>query len=195
MKRLLQRHFFSKRIASLREHGLELEIRDISLETTHFFAYQEITKESRRVTVRRGAILFVGAVLVLVNLTLLSALLSRQPDKWVDFLLYAAITSAVISVLAWLVYLLSAKSLLILKTTTGREIELFNHKAGQQGLAEFLTDLYTARNTYFRSNFFFIDYESNREAELDKMAWLLEEGVITESEFEVVKEEIENTLE
>ncbi len=195
MKKLLQRYFFSKRIAHLREHGLELEIKDISLETTHFFSFQEITRESRRMVVRRGNILFLGAVLGLFNLTLLSALMARQPERWQAFLAYAGVTTMLMALLSWLVYLTSTKFLLILKTSTGREIEFFNHRWGQRALGEFLQDLYSTRNMYFRTNFFFIDYESNRDAELDKMSWLFEEGVITESEFEVVKEEIENTLE
>lgn len=146
-------------------------------------------------TVRRGNILLVGAFLVMLNLTVLSAFLASQPGLWPTYLIQGIVSSAVIASLAWLVFFLSSKTLLIIKTVSGREIEFFSQGKSKEALALFLEDLYATRNVFFRTNFFFIDYESSRESELEKMQWLLEEGVITESEFEVVKEEIENTLE
>ena len=59
----------------------------------------------------------------------------------------------------------------------------------------FIDEIFERRRKYFRVNFFQIDFDNTRTSEIEKMKWLKSEEIITQSEFEVVVEEINETLE
>jgi hypothetical protein len=60
---------------------------------------------------------------------------------------------------------------------------------------EFIDQIFLSRKQYYREQYFHIDYDNDKKAEIDRMKWLRSEDIISEKEFIVVIEEIEENIE
>lgn len=70
---------------------------------------------------------------------------------------------------------------------------LYN-KPNKASCDNFINKIFEERKVYYRANYFFINYENDKDTELNKMQWLLKEEVITENEYNVVHDEIIKNL-
>jgi hypothetical protein len=59
---------------------------------------------------------------------------------------------------------------------------------------EVLENIYKSRNSYLQDKYLSIDHDNDPQREMNKFAWLLELGVINGREFQVIREEIENSI-
>ncbi len=59
---------------------------------------------------------------------------------------------------------------------------------------EVIESIYQSRNNYLQQHYLGINYDNDPQRELSKFSWLLELGVITRREFEVIREEIESNI-
>ncbi len=59
---------------------------------------------------------------------------------------------------------------------------------------QFVDVLFENRKQNYRKNYFKINYDNLKEKELDRMKWLRSENIITEAEYQVVAEEVEDKL-
>jgi hypothetical protein len=71
---------------------------------------------------------------------------------------------------------------------------MIRNSPSEQVVSSFVDKIYEARALDYRDRFFYIDYEAKRESELGKMKWLREEDLITENEYLVVVDEINESL-
>jgi hypothetical protein len=60
---------------------------------------------------------------------------------------------------------------------------------------EFIDQIFVRRKQYYREQYFHIDYDNDKKSEIDRMKWLKSEDIISEKEFIVVIEEIEENIE
>lgn len=70
---------------------------------------------------------------------------------------------------------------------------LKNHPSDVE-VEQFFDAIYQARKNFIRKEFFFIDYEGERRTELSRMKWLRTENIISENEYLVVVDEINENL-
>jgi hypothetical protein len=61
-------------------------------------------------------------------------------------------------------------------------------------VASFTDAIYDQRKVFFRKQYFFIDYDGERKQELGRMKWLFSESIISENEYLVVVDEINENL-
>ena len=59
---------------------------------------------------------------------------------------------------------------------------------------EVVERIYKSRNSYLQDRYLSIDYANDPQKEMSKFAWLFELGVINGREFQVIREEIENSI-
>jgi hypothetical protein len=71
---------------------------------------------------------------------------------------------------------------------------LLRRNPSAKEVANFTDALFTARKAHYRKEYFFIDYEGERKQELERMKWLFSEKIITENEYLVVVDEINENL-
>ena len=81
----------------------------------------------------------------------------------------------------------------VLKTI--KRLWVLYNKPTNTDAEEFIDELFERRKQYYRDQYFHIDYENNKKNEIDKMKWLKSENIITESEYNVVLDEIEENIE
>ncbi len=76
----------------------------------------------------------------------------------------------------------------VIKTAIGINLLVLQDK----NYLEIISQIFTARNEYLRENYLEIDFENEAEAEVNKFAWLKEQGIISDKEFIVIREAIED---
>lgn len=59
---------------------------------------------------------------------------------------------------------------------------------------EVVERIYKSRNSYLQDRYLSIDYGNDPQKKMSKFAWLFELGVINGREFQVIREEIENSI-
>ena len=59
---------------------------------------------------------------------------------------------------------------------------------------QFIDQIFEKRKEYYREQYFHIAYENDKKTEIDRMKWLKSEDIISDSELNVVIEEIEENI-
>ena len=67
-------------------------------------------------------------------------------------------------------------------------------KPNEATVNSFFSDLFENQREYYRKKYFLIDKDENLEDELKKMKWLRNKNIITQSEYELMHEEIHNLM-
>ncbi|MEJ8802150.1 hypothetical protein [Pontibacter sp. H249] len=75
---------------------------------------------------------------------------------------------------------------------TSSDINMFILQDKQHN--EVVESIYKSRNNYLQDKYLSIDYDNDQQREMSKFAWLFELGVINGREFQVIREEIENSI-
>ena len=90
----------------------------------------------------------------------------------------------------YFLYYRSKAAFTVMKTTSDVNLVILQDKQH----AQILEDIYKSRNNYLKVNYLTIDYENDPQRELNKFSWLQELDIISEREFKVIQEDIENNM-
>jgi hypothetical protein len=99
-----------------------------------------------------------------------------------------------IALFSFLLYRLIRSRYFCVAIDGGPAMFLLLNEPGEKTVEEFVDSLFEARKACYRKEYFFIDYRGKRREELNRMQWLRSEGVISENEYLVVVDEINENL-
>jgi len=192
MEQFYQKTFSLKKKFTFKENGVDIDFKDSDGNFSLFINYDRILpRENTRVfTKHKKRILQIG--LLLAGLTFLRGIISVNSDKHMTFAPIA--TSLIVAAIFYGYYYLTKVKYYAIGLEDNKRFQVIYNKPSHQAVLDFLDDLFERRKIYYRNEYFIINYENERKKEIDKMKWLLSEKVITENEFNVVLDEINENL-
>lgn len=130
--------------------------------------------------------------MLIAGLAFLRAMLAMNKDLSITLAVIAM--SLVIAGLTYGYYFFTRVKYYAVGLEDNKRFLVIFDKPTQAAVLEFLDELYDRRKIYYRGEYFHINYENNRKAEIDKMKWLLSENIISENEYNVVVDEINEEI-
>lgn len=191
VKKLTQHKGWIRKECHLIPDGLHFHSRilheeaDVQIPFTRIMARSKILNRTERYPL----ILQISAFLVAVGI-LRSALI--YPSN-LDFLLGVG-ASLLLGLVGFLVFRLVKTEYIGLPLDDEEAVFFLRNHPSEIEVQQFFDAIYQARRDFIRKEFFFIDYEGERRAELSRMKWLRTENIISENEYLVVVDEINENL-
>lgn len=190
---LKQKRFWEKKSFKLTDEGIEIYNYDFESEFTNFFSYEDIEygAKPRLHTVKQSLfILFGGFSFILAILTFPFSRDIKIKD-WVCLLLLI-----LLGMIMFGLFFFCRRKYYILNKADDSSMGFFfmQSKPNEATVNSFFSDLFENQREYYRRKYFLIDKDENLEDELKKMKWLRNKNIITQSEYELMHEEIHNLM-
>ena len=188
MNSFTQKTFGLKKKYTFNEKGIEIEFTDKDGDFSFFINFDNISpRENVRIhTKRKANVLKYGLIIAL--LTLIRGFLTAKTDLQTTFIVISL--SLLIGIGTYVYYHLTKMKYYSVGLEDGKITRILYNKPTVEGAEEFIDEIFKRRKQYYRDNYFKIDYENEKQSELDKIKWLKSENIITENEFNVVVDEI-----
>ncbi|MTK53061.1 hypothetical protein [Paludibacter sp.] len=192
MDQFFQRTFLIKRKFIFKEDGLQIELKDNDGDFSYFVHFDDIlSREKVQITtIKKKIVLQIG--FAFAGLMLLKAIIGYNSDP--KSALAAIGTSFIIAMLAYVYYQLTLIKYYSVSLDNDTVFLVFFNKPSKTQALHFVDEVFERRRSYLRENYFYIDYENQRKKELNKMEWLYSENIITQNEYEVVVDEINERI-
>lgn len=189
MEEFKQRQLFVRKKFTFKDDGVEMYTREFGGdETTMLIQYKDMEprNHTRIYTEKYPKILQSGFILLVISLV--NGLLSSGAN--VQRVAIISSLSAVFGILTVLAYYVLKVKYLLVELENETQMFIILNKPSKAKMNEFVDELYERRKNNYRENYFYINYDNEKEKELGKMNWLLGEGIISQGEYDVVVDEI-----
>ena len=188
MEFLKQRKLFVSKNIELTEDGVNYHSKDLEDEYSRFFDFSQIEPRTKcRIYVDKyPKLLYTG--LIITAIALLRGLMSANVDLQKALVVSSVVMSfGLLTVLAY--YIVRIRYYLI-ELEDETQLFLLYNKPNEQEFNQFIDLMYEYRKQNYRKNYFFINIEKTKDSELAKMEWLLDEKIISDSEYRSAVSEI-----
>lgn len=182
---LKQKYLFERREFFLEPNRIRLFVKDLDGETETYVQYETVTPNTRVITRQDGrvyiaAIAFGIFALVgfVLNLLGISSLMRWAP-LW-----------AVASIIFFGFHLYKRRRYFILDLSDQTSIFFIANQPSKEILQNFIVSLYKARKQYLREKYFVINPNSDPDSEIARFNFMLEQEIISKSEFQKIKASI-----
>ena len=78
----------------------------------------------------------------------------------------------------------------LIDLTDGKSLFFLRDRPSKKKLEAFLSEMFSARNSYLRKTYSRIDADNDPQHELARFQWLLSEGVIDDDEYQSLKHQL-----
>ena len=193
MEQFFQKAIFIKKKFTFKEKGVNIDFTDKNGDFSMFIRYDRISsKENVRVNTRRKALVWRFGLLA-AFLTLTRGFLTATTDAKTTVTVVCV--ALFIAAATYAYYYFTQVKYYAVKLNDDKVFMVLYNKPTIEEAKRFIDELFERRKQYYRDRYFNIDYENDKRTELDWMKWLRSENIITESEFDVVVEEINENIE
>jgi hypothetical protein len=188
VQQFTQRYFLHKKKFTLQADGLLMETHEPGGGYSRFIHYNDIGSlhKKRLYSSKKPRLLWYGGLLA--TLTLAHGILIGA--AWQQIVL----ATGCLLVVAYLAYYFNAVTYILLDAGENDAIYILHNRPSEKAVLMLIDEIYARRRNYYREHYFCIHYENTRAAEASRIHWLLQENIISQSEYEVVMEEIEDKL-
>ncbi len=184
---LKQKYLFERREFFLEPNRLRLFVKDLDGESEKYIQYETITPNTRIITRQDGRVYIAAisfGVFALVgfglNVAGISSLMRWSP-LW-----------AVASVIFWGWHFYKRRKYFLLDLADKTSIFFLANNPSKESLQKFINSLYAMRKQYLRDKYFIFNPENDPESEIARFKFLLEQEIISESEFQQMKAKMLN---
>ena len=193
MESLYQKTFLLKKTFTFLENGLDITTKNSKGESTIFINFDRTSKRGRlRVTItKKPYVVRFGLIFLLLTL---SRLFAKNSENSTEVVITVLLIAALIGLATFILYRLTTLKYYAIDLEDGKIFFVIYNAPDKQTVNEFIDEIYERRNKYYKDKYFKIDYDNARNDELNKMNWLKSEGIISENEFNVVLDEINENL-
>ena len=193
MEQFFQKTLFLKKKFTFKNNGVNIEFTDKDGDFSIFINYDRITsRENVHVNTKRKRLVLRYGLLAAFFI-LVRGFLTAQTDTKTTIIISLVALFVACSTYAY--YYLTQVKYYAVGLENNKSFMVLYNKPTNIEAEEFMDELFEKRKQYYRQQYFHIDYESNKKIEIDRMKWLKSEDIITEGEYMVVIEEIEENLE
>jgi hypothetical protein len=193
MEQFFQKTFFLKKRFTFKNNGVDIDFTDKDGDFSMFIKYERITsRENVRINTKRKRLALKYGLLAAL-LTLARGFLTAETN--VKTTVIITLVALFIAGCTYTYYYLTQVKYYAVGLEDNKTFMVLYNKPTNTDAEEFIDELFERRKQYYRDQYFHIDYENNKKNEIDKMKWLKSENIITESEYNVVLDEIEENIE
>ena len=187
MIELKQKIVIEERNFKLTDEGLEMFCDDIEGKNNSVYAFDEFSNETRDYTEKFPKLIYFGVLLLLAGYIRTAILIDKS---FATSLLSGQLLAGLGGVLI-LIYYFYQVDYKLLCLDIEKQVFIIADKPSKEEVLEFIITFYEMRKTNYRNRYFKINFENEKEKEIDRMKWLRKEEIITNSEFEFMLEEIQ----
>ncbi len=179
---LKQKYLFERREFSLESNRIRLFVKDLDGETESYIQYETVTSNTRVITRQDGRVYTAAisfGIFALIGFGLNFAgtsSLMRWSPLW-----------AIASVVFFGFHFYKRRRYFILDLSDRKSIFFLADKPSKEKLREFIKSLYDTRRKYLREKYFVFNPANEPENEIAKLKFLLEQEIISDSEFQEIK--------
>ena len=186
MIELKQKIVIEERNFKLTDEGLEMFCDDIESKNNSVYAFDEFSNETRDYTEKFPKLIYFGVLLLLAGYIRTAILIDKS---FATSLLSGQLLAGLGAVLI-LIYYFYQVDYKLLCLDNEKQVFIIADKPSKEEVLEFIKTFYEMRKTDYRNRYFKINFENEKEKEIDRMKWLRKEEIITDNEFEFMLEEI-----
>lgn len=181
--KLYQKALLEKRSFFLLPNKLKTYIKNTEGEYENYIAYESLKGESKVFCRKNSNLLFLTlATSTFAMCIVLHTLLTNQDLKLVIFPLIVATFFATM-------YYTRQQNYTTLETFDRQKVVLLHNNPNRKALERFLNQLWMQRKQYLREKYFYISQYQDQQKQTDRLRWLLEQNVISNSEFKFAQED------
>ena len=180
---LHQRTLWEKRSFYLLPNKIEIFIKNTKGNSKNYVSYESLQGEvivSQKSNLR---LLFIAIALASFSACiLLQTILVKQEIVYFLGALVVLFTAGVL-------YQRRQQNFIILKIHDRQKIVFLCDEPNSQAVEKFLTQLWLQRKKYLREKYFYINHDRDLDRQTVRLQWLLEQQVITKSEYRYAQED------
>ena len=190
MKKLRQKNLFTFKEFEILDKGLLIKSKQINNYLEWITSYNEITKEVWVQKVGGNEFFSVAGICALsVIIIFITKLVGGKIETigndgefiWI-----------VISIISCFIPILTTKRYKLLMCTDDKGIDFLYSENQKKEVDEFIQNIIKERDTYFKNKYAKIDMTFSKEENLNRIEWLKNEEIITESEYSELRKELSN---
>jgi len=192
METFFQKTLFLKKKFTFKKNGINIDFTDKDGDFSMFISFDRITsRENVRVNTKRKRLILRYGLLA-AFLTLARGFLTAQTDTKATLII--VLVAIFIAGAAYAYYYLTQVKYYAVGLEDNKTFMVLYDKPTKIEAEQFIDQIFEKRIEYFREQYFHIVYENDKKTEIDRMKWLKSENIISDSEFNVVIEEIEENI-
>jgi purine-cytosine permease-like protein len=190
MDKFSQNKFFVKKSFLFKDDGVEMFTKEIDGEYSKFIQYSVMLSRSntRIYTEKFPRILQAG---IIISAFSVIRIMFGASDSG---LMIGGIFFGM-GILAILAYFIFRIKYYLVELEDNTQMFIILNQPSEEKMQAFVDELYSRRRNFYRENYFYINYKKSREDQINKMDWLKSENIITDNEYNVVIDEINERLE
>ena len=183
MNELHQKSWLEKRSFILLADRVKLYSKDLEGESESYISYEKLKSEARIRSYQNSKFFFIA--LMAIGFTICILLQSIISNEGFNYAIFPCIVAFIFAIL----YKVTRKEYIIVETIDGQKISFLKDKPNRQTLYFFLDRLWIQRKRYLREKYFYINYDRDIQQQTERLQWLLEQKVITKTEFKFAKDD------
>jgi len=188
---LKQKTLFQQRVFTLGQSALRLDVQDLNGSTSIDVSYENLLQDVGESTRRYANLFFAGVCTTVIA----AGYLLLQVLGFGDEEMASAILWLFFSSILFITYFSLEQNFLLIKTAHNSPIEFIWTKSGQSELDTFVAELMLRRRSYLRKLYYYVDPNNVHQDELRRLTWLHEEGAISEEEWRLSVDQLNEDLE
>jgi hypothetical protein len=193
MEQFFQKKLFLKKKFTFKNNGINVDFTDKDGDFSMFIKFDRITsRDNVHVNTKRKRLILRYGLLG-AFLTLARGFLTAQTDTKTTVVI--TLVAIFIAGSTYAYYYLTQIKYYAVGLEDNKNFMVLYDKPTKIEAEEFIDQIFVRRKQYYREQYFHIDYDNDKKSEIDRMKWLKSEDIISEKEFIVVIEEIEENIE
>lgn len=180
---LHQRTLLERRSFFLLPNKLKLYLKDTEGEHENYISYENLKGEAKISCRRNPKLLYITMAMLTFSICIL------LQSLWIDQGLSYIIFPLVIAILSGILYRYKQQNYIILETYDRKKVIFFRNNPNRQALERFLVELWSYRKQYLREKYFYINHNHDLKQQTERLRWLLEQQVITKTEYKFAQED------
>ena len=180
---LHQKSWLEKRSFILLPNELKLHFKDAQGEFENYISYEKLKSQAQIRSRRNHKLFFITLMAIGFTISiLLQSILVGNGFRH-------AIFPSLVGLISAILYKVKKQEYIIVETVDRKKIIFLRNKPNRKALENFLDRLWIQRKKYLREKYFYINYSQDTQQQTERLRWLLEQKVITKTEFKFAKDD------
>ena len=180
---LHQKAWLERRSFVLLPDKLKLLLKDVKGKRENYVSYEKLKTEAQIHSCRNDRLFFAMAMAIGFTICILLQSIIAG-DEFVHIIFPSMITLILV-----ILYKIKKQEYIIIETIDRQQVVFLRNKPNRQALESFLDRLWLQRKRYLREKYFYINHSQDVRQQTERLRWLLEQKVITKTEFKFAKDD------
>ena len=180
---LHQTAWLEKRSFILLPNKLKLYLKDLQGEHENYVSYEKLKSEAQIYSQRNHKLFFLTIMAIsFTSCILLQSVILNHGFSHV-------ILPSLVTLICAVLYKTKKQEYIIVETIDCKRVLFLRDRPNRRDLEYFLDQLWLHRKRYLREKYFYINHHQDIQQQMERLRWLLEQKVITKTEFKFAKDD------